>query len=148
MATEKKTLTIASVAQPRAGKIFGLISASNDRGKYMAKPEIIDQMQRGNTYICSVSSKEYPDGLVWFVNQVSETQQPAQAQGTPDADPMARNIFICGVVQRAMQSGQFRVDQVVDLTKEAMSAWDLIAGKKKTDPGIDFEDELSDSVPF
>ena len=51
----------------------------------------------------------------------------AAGQATAQADDeKSRNIFVCGVVQQAMNSGKFTASEIAVLTAEANRAFDLI----------------------
>lgn len=55
-------------------------------------------------------------------------------QATAHADDeKSRNIFVCGVVQQAMNSGKFTASEIAVLTSEANRAFDLI-GKPPAKP--------------
>jgi hypothetical protein len=51
-----------------------------------------------------------------------------QPSGAPGAQNTGRDIFITGVVQRAMQTGQFAVSDIRMLTLAARDAWDEAHG--------------------
>jgi hypothetical protein len=73
--------------------------------------------------------------------------QPKVIQGGPSAAPdddKSRNIFVCGVVQQAMNSGKFAASEIAVLTTEANRAFDLIGARPTPQRTLD---QMTDPVP-
>jgi hypothetical protein len=83
--------------------------------------------------------------------QQQAPQQPAPAYRPPAADKDARQIYITGVVGRAMGSGKFTASEILVLTKEAGDAYDKYVDPSKPKPALPAPvayPELNDQVPW
>lgn len=66
-----------------------------------------------------------PQPAAQYAPPVQQAQAPLPPAPTyqPPEDPKAEEIFVTGIVGRAMQSGNFSVDDIPRLTNMALWAW-------------------------
>lgn len=125
------TVTAQFVNQPKEGKRFG--SIKTEIGYIGVKPSDLSQFVKGQKYEVEYKENgEYKD----FVRIVSA---PAASAGhnRPNANGAntGREIFITGVVGRAMGSGKFGLDEIGLVTAKASAAWDdHVVPKKDESP--------------
>ena len=128
------TVTVAFVNQPKPGKQFGSIKDKSDN-YYSVKPADLAFFQKGGTYEIEydVTDRGYKN----FKRIISRDQ----GGGATSANA-GRDMFITGVVGRAMGSGKFGPGEIRDLAHEARAAWDsLKEGDRQSG-------ELDDEIPF
>lgn len=147
---ETRTIRVSFINPPKENKVNFSVKAA-DNSRYSVKPEIAHEMEVGKTYVCQVVSKDFGNGAVWFIERIKAAPQqtPPQGQASTD-DPTAKNIFVTGIVGRAMGSGKFGAEDVLRLTQAALGAFDLLNGKvaaKKFEAGIDIADTFDDDLP-
>lgn len=142
--TETRTIKVKYLNQPKEGKTYGSVKTPENK-TYLAKPEILDEMEVGGSYSCVVNSKDFGDGYVWFINEVGASTQAPKDNAPAAEDATSKNIFVTGIVGRAMGSGKFEPEDILKLTAAALGAFDLLSGKTKTERT---PDPYQDEVPF
>jgi hypothetical protein len=123
-------VTIKFVNQPKEGKKFGSIN-TEEMGFFGVKPGDLGQFTKGQKYEIEYTQRgEYKD----FVRVISPTSGAPIGHNRPNGnggDAKSREMFIMGVVGRAMGSGKFGIDEVGLLTAKAAAAWDDHGTPKK-----------------
>lgn len=134
-------ITVLYVNPPKPGKKKGTIK-TDTLGLIGCWPNQLAWFQRGQVYTIDYED----DGQYKNVKKVvgngngAALQHAPQAQANPYAPPPRNNyqgnpnkpdskaIFLTGVVQQAMGSGQFKATDIVALAVNASTAWDQAMG--------------------
>ena len=150
-----KTITAAYINQPKPGKKWGNIKS--DSGEvYFAAWEKIRNVGSGNNVEGDYQDKSFLDGKAYkYLDSVrilgSISNSVVQANGNPapyagGGSVQSMHIFVTGVVGRAMGSGKFAASDMVELTKNAMTAWSVLSAPEVTRPAT--TKDLDDEIPF
>lgn len=101
------------------------------------------QGQRGPyNVVTAVNGQPIGGGMT----QAGQAAPPVQRQ-TPVGDTKAEEMFVMGVVGRAMGSGQFAVTDIGLLAKAATQAWRERERDRSEQPAGDPRDDLDDGWP-
>lgn len=142
------TVTPKYVNQPKAGKKFG--SIKDQAGVFwLVEPGLLGSFSPGTATIVEWKAEKFQDGT--DVKKITGIVHGANgATPTPAAHSnQGREIFITGVVGRAMGSGKFAIGDIPGLTGQAAASWDaMMENKKVPAPRPQAETGLDDSVPF
>lgn len=139
----EKTVTVKFVNQPREGKKLGSIRIQDD--SYIGVwPNDLDKFQPKGTY--TILCKKYNDSFTFVRMANADSPAPrSQPVAAGNDDLKAEEIFVTGIVGRAMGGGHFGIHDIDALTKAAVAAWRNrnaapIAPKQK--------DDLDSEIPF
>lgn len=145
------TITAKYVNPPKPGRTNYSIKTPEDE-LYWVDPRLASQFQPGGTYQIEYDTKTFGDRPSRVITRVvvggaAPEPPPPQSYGgyahpqsnhtpaprtngnghrAPNGDAKAREMFIMGVVGRAMGSGKFEPHDISQLTNEAASAWDAL----------------------
>lgn len=120
------TVTVDFVNQPKEGKKFGSIK-TKELEYISVKPEDLAKFSKGSKY--QIEYTQTDQGYKNFVRIVAQSNGVAP-NGSRNADS-ARDIYVTGVVGRAMGSGKFGMDEIGLLTAKAIAAWESHLSPKK-----------------
>lgn len=129
------TVTPQYVNAPKQGKKYGSIKMQ-DGSRFPVPGHLIHNFAKGMATTIEYEQQNWGDGMVDVVTNVVGGDAPAPqqagqaaqqafappAQMAPQSD-QAEDIFVTGVVGRAMGSGAFTATDVSLLTKAAIEAW-------------------------
>jgi hypothetical protein len=132
-------ITVAFVNRPNKNPKFGSIKGEDGR-YYDIDAHMVDKYRKGMTFDAPVKEREY-GGKTYY--SIPSSFDPAGGQAAPPAPngqaspapprpasngnthSTPRQMFIMGVVGRAMGSGTFQPADIELLTQKAGEAWDL-----------------------
>lgn len=158
-----ESITVKFVNPAKDGFKFASLKLADDTF-ISVRPEDLGLFSKGGTYAVDIELSDKMDKYgnpYRMVKKLAGGTAPAQRGPTPQ--PMsqtmpqgnqAEEIFVTGIVGRAMGSGQFQIEDIVSLTQAATQAWRSrngnIAATPKYDTGsggnhIDMPD---DPIPF
>lgn len=129
MHTETITVTPKYVNQPKPGGKMGNI---NDGQKHIFMwPEKLNLFEVGKSYQIEVeiTPKAGEKPFVKFSKMLETVASEPAPQGETSSAPRndtSKEIFVTGVVGRAMGSGQFGLNDVKGLTAAAKGAWESV----------------------
>lgn len=121
-------VTVDFVNPPKEGKKFGSIK-TKELAYVSVKPSDLGQFTKGSAY--QIEYTETAEGYKNFVRIVGKPNGAAP-NGARNADS-ARDIFVTGVVGRAMGSGKFGMDEIGLLTAKAVATWEAHLAPKKVE---------------
>lgn len=143
------TITIKYVNQPKEGKSFGSVKDSTGQmwGVHQSK---LNDLKPGQTVDVTYTSKDYQGKEYRNISAFTVKAAAAPpAGGAPRGASTDEQIFITGVVGRALGSGKFDAEDVSKLTVAAYKAWGALQAMRKleaeTPPG---HPPLDDEIPF
>lgn len=160
----QQVITARFVNQPKnpTGK-FGNIKDA-DKNTYFMPKGMLAMVQPGVPFTADIEEQNWQNGPVQVITKILAQSSPqAQARASNGVAPndTERQIFVTGVVGRAMGSGQFGVTDIKALTLAANAAWqDLQAAKRgnissqpenrqpPANNGQNYGDDLNDQIPF
>lgn len=118
MTTE--TIVAKQVWAPKEGKKFGSV-VTPDKTRYMGTASILSGIKKDSTIVVDLESQKWGEDTVQVIKRVVQavpnTPTPASSQSASE------DIFVTGVVGRAMGSGQFAVTDIKLLTLAAVQAY-------------------------
>jgi len=139
------TITPKYVNQPKPGGKMG--SIKDPAGElWLVEPGLLGSFRVGAPIAVEWAPIKFTDGterkkITGVVHGAApQTNGRASAMGN-DA---GREIFITGVVGRAMGSGKFAAADIKELVTNAILGWGLVTAPKKAPP----EAGLDDAIPF
>lgn len=120
-----KQVTIAFVNQPVKNPNYGSIK-TKDGEYYSVKKALLDKFVKGQSYVIDYAVKDngYMDCLGVQEQASHNTPGASPAGMNGRSDNQAADIFVTGVVGRAMGSGKF---EIADITSLAIAADDAYA---------------------
>jgi hypothetical protein len=161
--TQKAWVSPQFINQPKPGKKKGSIK-DNVLGYVWMDPDALNHFKRGQRIYIEYSDDGNFKNLVGFPNPAPHQVAPQPQQMAPavprqappprpmqpnfpapatDVDPTAMNIFVTGIVGRALGSGHFQAQDISQLTLEAKRAFmKHLSGKPTSDPEGEFDDPL------
>ena len=160
----QQVITARFVNQPKnpTGK-FGNIKDA-DKNTYFMPKGMLSMVQPGVPFTADIETQNWQNGEVQVITKIlaqSSPQTQTRASNGSAPNDTERQIFITGVVGRAMGSGQFGVVDIKALALSADEAWQALQAKKRgnisTSPenrqppaqnGQNYAAELNDEVPF
>jgi hypothetical protein len=162
MSTQTVTITPKYVNPPKEGKKYGSLK-TDDGVQYAAPPSVTSACEPGVPVTIEWEGQTWGGNPVMVVRRVVGAQHGHNGGAHPHPQPngngrhsaaggdaKAREMFIMGVVGRAMGSGQFEASHIYDLTAAAAKAWDAVlngAGHPEQTRGYSRRD-LDDEIPF
>jgi len=160
----QQVITARFINQPKnpTGK-FGNIKDA-DKNTYFMPKGMLAMVQPGVPFTADIEEQNWQNGPVQVITKILAQSSPAtQARAANGHAPndTERQIFITGVVGRAMGSGQFGVNDIKVLTLAADAAWQALQASKRgnisaspenrqppAQQAPNYGDELNDSIPF
>lgn len=154
------TITPKYVNQPKPGGKLGNINDVNGE-KWFCDPGLLSSFRAGTPATVEWSVMKFNDGkeskkitgvvhgavsAQGIVTAISSTQGRVNGPLPSGNNNTGREIFITGIVGRSMGSGKFSADDMDILTRRAMAAWEIVAGRTKLPAPPD--EGLNDPVPF
>lgn len=158
------TVTIKQVLQPAQGKKMGKLCVEHNGQDVwlVCWPDKLAGLSQGMVIDIEWQQESFQgrDGKTVSTNKLTNigkvTGQSAPRSGETHAKPdaKAREMFVMGVVGRAMGSGKFAAKDIAALTANAKMAWDefyladtTVTNKPESGVGSDLDDDLSE-MPF
>ena len=141
------TVTPKYVNQVKAGKKFG--SIKDQAGTlWLVEPGLLGSFSPGASTTVEWSPMKFPDGtegrkITGIVHGANGSAPALPAHGN-----QGREIFITGIVGRAMGSGKFAITDIGPLAAAASLAWDTEANRLTAKPRPQADVGLNDEVPF
>ena len=159
----QQVITARFVNQPKnpQGK-FGNVKDA-DKNTYFMPKGMLSMVQPGVPFTADIEEQNWQNGPVQVITKILAQSSPqAQARAANGSAPndTERQIFITGVVGRAMGSGQFGLVDVKALTLAADDAWQALQAKRRGNISAQPENrqpppqqngytqELNDEIPF
>lgn len=155
------TVTIKQVMQPEQGKKMGkvLVEHNGQDIRLVAWPDKLSGLNPGMVIDLEWQQESFQgkDGRTVTTNKLTNvgkvTGQSRTGESHAKPDAKAREMFVMGVVGRAMGSGKFSEADIFKLTANARSSWETImeaeevnvAAKPKPER---VDPDLDDSIPF
>lgn len=155
------TVTIKQVMQPDPGKKMGkvIVEHNGQDIRLVAWPDKLSGLTPGMIIDLAWEQESFQgkDGRTVTTNKLTNvgkaTGQSRSFEIHTKSDAKAREMFVMGVVGRAMGSGKFSEADIFKLTANARSSWETImeaedvnvaakAKPERVDP------ELDDQIPF
>ena len=121
-----QTIVAHQVYPPNTGKKFGRV-LTPDKTAYMGTASILSGIQPKTTIVVDLEEQTWGDKKVQVIQRVIQA-----APNTPapvGAQSASEDIFVTGVVGRAMGSGKFAVTDIKLLTLAAAEAYREWKGK-------------------
>lgn len=138
------TLTAKYVNPAAEGKKYGSI-VDEDGNRYPATPHHVSKVRQGQTVTIDYDEQTWGGKPVMVVSKIHENANnppppspddygvaPVRSNGYAGGNGHAKeaDIFVTGVVGRAMGSGQFTVTDIKSLTLAADEAWQALQAKR------------------
>ena len=143
------TVTPKYVNQPKPGGKMGSIKDSAGE-LWLLDPGLLASFSPGRATTVEWASFAYKDGGTG--KKITGIVHGASTNGSAAPQPahgnQGREIFITGVVGRAMGSGKFGFDEIPNLTRVAAAAWEIVTGHAPQGKPAPPDEGLNDSVPF
>lgn len=145
--TTTATLNPKYVNQPKPGGRLG--SVKDEHGAlWLVDPGLLPSFHPGQPIEVEWAPMKFSDGkeskkITGIVH--GATSAPADGRGSTDKD---RDIFVTGVVGRAMGSGKFAISDIPALAVAAMAAWQLVQTGGTATVHARGPETLDDNVPF
>lgn len=156
------TVTIKQVMQPGQGKKMGKLCVEHNGQDVwlVCWPDKLAGLNPGMIVDLDWQQESFQgkDGRTVTTNKLTNVgkatgqSRPSESHAKPDAK--AREMFVMGVVGRAMGSGKFAAKDIAALTANAKMAWDdfylaetTVTNKPGSGVGSDLDDDLSE-MPF
>ena len=144
------TITPKYVNQPMPGKKLGSIKDQQDV-KWFIDPGLLGSFRQGTAITIEWAPMKFQDGSeAKKITGVVHGAAPAQSNGAAPIsgnNNTGREIFITGVVGRAMGSGKFSITDMHLLAVEAMAVWEAIINGTRKPPARP-DEGLNDPVQF
>ena len=142
------TVTPKYVNQPKPGGKMG--SIKDVAGElWLLDPGLLGSFRAGTPTVVEWASFAYKDGgqgkKITGIDHGASTNGSAAAQPSQNNNT-GREIFITGVVGRAMGSGKFAIRDIPALVGQAAASWDAMTETRKAPAPP--EKGLDDSIPF
>lgn len=147
--TATATITPKYVNQPLPGKKLGSIKDQQDV-KWFVDPGLLGSFHQGTAITVEWEPMKFSDGkeskkITGVVHGAAPQAAHAVNGAAPSEHPnRERDIFITGVVGRAMGSGKFGGEDLPALVRCALAAWAVVQDKPPVPPDAG----LNDEVPF
>ena len=148
------TVTPKYVNPPKPGKTLGSIKDQGDV-LWLCEPGLLGSFSPGKPVTVEYETMKFRDGterpkitgvVHGTTNGAAPTHETPRGNGhSPNA---GREIFITGIVGRAMGSGKFPIEDLNKLTFAAAAAWDSVMQEKRPAPPAQADPGLNDSIPF
>lgn len=141
MHTETVTVTPKYINQPKPGGKMGNIKGADGTVIFMW-PDKLSNFQAGQTYQVEIEVDQTDRGTFRKLSKVLSQRTPQQAPNGETSTSHAKEIFVTGVVGRAMGSGKFGPTDIGILTAAAKAAYEEAFEGKQEPPsgGIPYDD--------
>ena len=147
-------LTPKYVNAPKPGKKMG--SIKDQAGiLWLCDPGLLTSFSPGRPATVEAETVKFNDGTVMqkitgIVHGAEPATNGAAHHGNERQPNAGREIFITGIVGRAMGSGQFAIADITALTAAAAAAWDtvVVSNDKPTIDKPRADATLNDDIPF
>ena len=148
------SVTPKYVNPPKPGKTLGSIKDQGDV-LWLCEPGLLGSFSPGKPITVEYETMKFRDGterpkITGVVHGTTNGSAPAQEapRGNGHQPNQGREIFITGVVGRAMGSGKFGADDIYPLAVAALTAWERVSNQPLPAPKPQAETGLDDSIPF
>lgn len=144
--------TLKYVNPPKDGKKMGSIVAE-DGTRYFCYPDQYGGCSAGDTVTFEPQQSKFGDSEVMTVAKGTKVVKVGGGGSAPapKVQSQAEEIFVTGIVGRAMGSGKFTTGDILGLTISAVEAYHLWkSGANPMAPASagGAQPELEDSIPF